>query len=184
MAGSTHVRSFLLASIERAWQPARVFTSPAEEADAVEHSHWNWRDKELSTALGKHRLIAIECSGDVQGLMATLAEPRLSVREPTSNPLLYVDYVETAPWNLEGRQTRPRFLGIGTTLIAEAIRLSVEAGWSGRIGLHSLPQAERFYAGHCQMSLIGPDPNYYGLSYFEYTQEQAIQWLNSVGLSA
>jgi len=36
-------------------------------------------------------------------------------------------------------------MGVGTILIAEAVRPSLEIGLTGRVGLHSLPQAEAFY---------------------------------------
>jgi hypothetical protein len=94
--------------------------------------------------------------------------------------VVYVDYVESAPWNLKGYADVPRFLGVGTILIAEAIRLSLEMGLEGRVGLHSLPQAEAFYA-KCQMTRVGPDPAYYELTYFEYASQQATAWLTATG---
>ena len=44
----------------------------------------------------------------------------------------------------------------------------------GRIGLHSLPQANDFYANTCGMTDLGADRDYNGgLRYFEMTPEQA-----------
>ncbi len=40
-------------------------------------------------------------------------------------------------------------------------------------GLHSLPQANGFYANTCGMTDLGPDPGYDNLRYFEMTPEQA-----------
>ncbi|GAB1544642.1 hypothetical protein NUACC21_73180 [Scytonema sp. NUACC21] len=37
------------------------------------------------------------------------------------------------------------FKGVGTALLRFARLLSVELGYEGRVGLHSLPGAERFY---------------------------------------
>jgi hypothetical protein len=93
-----------------------------------------------------------------------------------------VDYLESAPWNLQGSVVLPRFLGVGTVLLAEAVRLSVEDGFGGRVGLHSLPQAEAFYA-RCRMTNSGADPDYYDLTYFEYTGHQAAEWLATIGES-
>ena len=76
----------------------------------------------------------------------------------------------------------PRLIGVGTVLIAEAIRLSLEAGHGGRVGLHPLPQAEPFYTRY-QMTSIGLDPLYFDLTYFEFTGQQASDWLASIGES-
>ena len=51
--------------------------------------------------------------------------------------------------------------------------LSENMEFSGRIGLHSLPQANSFYANTCGMTDLGADPAYEGLCYFEMTSEQA-----------
>jgi len=74
----------------------------------------------------------------------------------------------------------PRYVGVGTLLIAEAVRLSVETGLDG-VGLHSLPQAETFYQDRCRMTRLGPDPDYYELTYFEFTGRQAVDWLTANG---
>src|SRR4029079_12680175 len=76
----------------------------------------------------------------------------------------------------------PRFLGVGTALLSEAIHLSREDGHEGRIGLHSLPQAEGFYA-QCGMTRVGFDPDYYDLPYYEFTSQQATDWLAAIGES-
>jgi len=96
-------------------------------------------------------------------------------------PVLYIDYLETAPWNLRTPTNNPHFFGVGTVLIAEAVRISKRRKSAGAIGLHSLPQAEVFYAGKLGMTRIGPDPEYYDLSYFEFDRESAVTWLKSIG---
>lgn len=85
-------------------------------------------------------------------------------------PLVYVDYLESAPWNLRA-ETR-RYLGVGQALLKEAARRSIELGYRGRLGLHSLPQVESFYEHKCGLIGCGPDPGYYRLVYFEFTAEQ------------
>jgi len=125
-------------------------------------------------------LVAVECAGETQGIMALLRTPRPA--QLGNGQVVYVDYVESAPWNLKGSAVTPRFLGVGTILIAEAVRLSLEMGLGGRVGLHSLPQAEAFYT-RCQMIKVGPDHSYYDLIYFEYTGQQAIAWVTSIGES-
>jgi hypothetical protein len=127
--------------LEIQWQQAReqaATTGGPEDAFVMEHAHWDWRNKSDSVAAGRRRLIAIECDGAQQGIMAVLTAPRPA--RLADAHLLYVDYLESAPWNLKSLCSTPRFLGVGTVLMAEAIRLSLEWGLKGRVGLHSLPR--------------------------------------------
>ena len=173
-----------LDTIEMRWAEAREQAAVqgfAMGLAPLEHSHWDWRNKADSVEAGLHMLVAVECEGEPQGLMAVLRSPR---RSPHSGEaVVYVDYLESAPWNLKGASAPPRFLGVGTVLIAEAIRLSLEIGLGGRVGLHSLPQAESFYRDRCGMTEFGADPGYYDLTYFEYAGQQATDWLAAIGES-
>ena len=98
--------------------------------------------------------------------MAILNFPRTSRFDP-AHQLVYVDYIENAPWNLLRIGKRRRFADIGRVLMTEAIRLSFELGHEGRIGLHSLPSAAAFYRDKIGMMDFGPDSNYGNLRYFE-----------------
>jgi hypothetical protein len=146
---------------------------------SLDHSHWDWRNKVHSVEAGLHMLVTVECHGEAQGIMAVLRAPRRSWLSGT--PVAYVDYVETAPWNLKIPSLPPRFIGVGTVLIAEAIRLSLELGLEGRLGLHSLPQAEGFYRSRCRMTDLGSDSQYFDMTYFEFSGQQAIEWLVEIG---
>ena len=59
--------------------------------------------------------------------------------------LLYVEYLSTAPWNRYAIKNKPKFRGIGTILLMQAVFESYNEGFHGRIGLHSLSRAEKFY---------------------------------------
>jgi hypothetical protein len=173
-----------LDEIESSWSIARERAEAERRAAGltpVEHAHWDWRNKVDSVEAGHHMLVAVERHGEVQEIIAVLREPRHS--QHTNEPIVYVDYLESAPWNLKGFSAQPRFLGIGTVLIAEAVRLSLEAGFGGRVGLHSLPQAEEFYRTRCRMTEFGADPYYFDLVYFEYIGQQATEWLAAIGES-
>jgi len=61
-------------------------------------------------------------------------------------------------------------------MLAAAIQLSLDEGFRGRIGLHSLPQAEAYYA-HIGMASLGPDRNKQDLVYFEMTPQLAAAFL-------
>jgi hypothetical protein len=171
-----------LDTIELRWAEARdqaAAEGVAMGLTPLEHSHWDWRNKADSVEAGLHVLVAVECEGEPQGIMAVLRTPRRS--RHTGEVVVYVDYLESAPWNLKGASAPPRFMGIGTVLIAEAVRLSLEMGLEGQVGLHSLPQAESFYKNRCRMTEFGADPGYYDLTYFEYTGQQAKDWLVAIG---
>jgi hypothetical protein len=167
------------------WAPARaqLVQAMASAGLDLESGHWDWRNKVGSVGSNRLRLFAVEYEGEVQGLMALATQPRPSILPPEGS-VVYVDYLESAPWNLRQPIQSPRFLGVGTILIGEAVRLSVEQGFGGRVGLHALPQAERFYSERCRMIRHGPDRTYYDLVYFEYPEGVAPQWLIDIGMGS
>jgi GNAT superfamily N-acetyltransferase len=143
-----------------------------------EHAHWRWETK---VAIIQHLLsyptLAIEFEGDAQGLMMLKTDgefARLPVQ--SGKPLVYVVFLATAPWNLPMVVRRPRFRGVGTVLMRAAVEMSVDLGFKGRIGLHSLPQAEPFYE-NLGMTAGGCDPDKENLNYCEMTPEQAAAFL-------
>jgi hypothetical protein len=169
-----------LPEVEAAWSPVRQQLDAAQQkiGSNLESSHWNWTAKEQRVEHGELSLIAVECEGEVQGLMAIPIQPRPTLLYP-GKKLIYIDYLETAPWNQRSPSWPLRFLGAGAAMIAEAIIISIELGFEGRIGLHSLPQAESFYSKKCLMNRIGPDPSYYNLVYFEYDEQTGQSWLTA-----
>jgi hypothetical protein len=114
----------------------------------------------------------VVAQGETQGL-AQLDLTR-ACREPSQRgkPLVYVDYLEVAPWNRPDLGAPQRLRGVGSALITAAIALSHDEGFKGRLGLHSLPQADSFYR-RIGMIDLGPDSAYQNLRYFEMTVEQA-----------
>src|SRR5271156_3290416 len=104
--------------------------------------------------------------------------PPISGQSPSQagKPLVYLDYLEVAPWNRPDFGPVPRLRGVGSALITAAVALSDEEGFKGRLGLHSLPQADAFYR-KIGMTDLGPDPAYQNLRYFEMTVEQARTFL-------
>jgi hypothetical protein len=170
--------------IESQWAEPRAWLDRIIEAEGgtLESAHWDWNAKHDENPLRPRRFVAITYDGLVQGAMAVLVEPRPSRLEPVGSKMLYVDYIETAPWNIRPMTGRQRLGSVGTVLLAEAIRLSTESGYEGRIDLHALPQAERFYKEVLEMSDLGKDPDYDGLRYFEYNSSAANEWLKRKGL--
>jgi predicted GNAT family N-acyltransferase len=145
-----------------------------------EHDHWNWRNKADSVEDGRHLLVGVEYEDEWQGIMAVARLPRSG--RLGGGWVIYVDFLEVAPWNLKLLANAFRFKGVGTALLVDAVMLSIEEGFEGAIGLHSLPQAEPFY-NRCGMTRVGEDPDYHGLPYYEFTATRAAAWLASIGES-
>lgn len=140
--------------------------------DLPEHAHWIWERKWRAASSQSH-FLGIECAGEMQALMVVRTDNICRLPVQRGLPLIYVDYLAAAPWNLTEVISPPRFRRCGLVLIAAAIRLSIRRGYNGRIGLHSLPQAEDFYRNRCAMIDLGEDLNYEGLRYLEMTNGQA-----------
>jgi hypothetical protein len=66
-----------------------------------EHDRWDWDEKSHGLRFTAYRCLGVRHEGEVQGLMmiSTLAvEGRLPIHR--GKPVLYVKYIESAPWNL------------------------------------------------------------------------------------
>lgn len=137
--------------------------------------HWNWRQKtEALQGFVAHPGFSIVCNGMTQGMMivdTTLHRCRVATQK--NKNLVYVEFVENAPWNRPELFDPPVYRGVGSILIRAAIALSQAEEFKGRIGLHSLPQANGFYANTCGMTDLGVDADHHELRYFEMTPEQA-----------
>ncbi len=75
-----------------------------------------------------------------------------------------------------------RYAAVGTRLVEAAVRLSLDEGFKGRIGLHSLPRSEGFYLRTCRMSAVERDLRKGNLLWCEFTPEQAKQFLTGDNL--
>jgi hypothetical protein len=160
--------------VESSWRPI------VEKSQApVEHSHWDWRKKHEAVAgLIAYRMFGVECDDEMQGLMlVSTAGHACRIPSQRGKELVYVNFVATAPWNSAAVVQTPRYSLVGRVFVATAIQLSREEGFRGRIGLHSLPQAESFYAESCGMTDLGIDRKKENLRYFEMTPEQTEAYL-------
>ena len=166
---------------ENGWMPElhsamnRLRHTGVEDSQWPESSHWDWRTKvEAIRGMLASSSFSIVCNGLTQGMMIVdTVSKRSRIDNQRNQHLVYVEYVENAPWNRGELFDQPRYRGVGSILIRAAISLSKELEFHGRIGLHSLPQANEFYANSCGMSNLGADPDYEGLCYFEMTTEHA-----------
>lgn len=178
-----------LADWEGKWMPALSDAIQRLEREGVERrqwpqsSHWNWRQKvEALQGMLANQGFTIVCDGLTQGMMIVdTAKHRCRIDSQRGQHLVYVEFLENAPWNRPELFAVPRYRGVGSILIRAAVSLSEESEFHGRIGLHSLPQADGFYANTCDMTDLGTDPDREGLRYFEMTPEQARAFVTKGG---
>lgn len=153
------------------------------QANWPQNRHWNWRNKaEHFRGFLDRQGFAIMCEGLTQGMMFVDLNRRAQLPNQAGQHLVYIDYLEAAPWNRPGLiAENARYRGVGSLLILAAVTLSQNEEFHGRIGLHSLPQANDFYANRCGMQDLGPDKNYQNLRYFEMTPADAATFIEKGG---
>ena len=157
-----------------------TYTLDALKQANILDAHWDWPTKFGARAGAlEWNSFALRAAGRTQALMFVNLVHRGRLPSQINQHLVYVDLLATAPWNRKGFSTTPLYRGAGEILMTEAILLSRDEGFEGRIGLHSLPGAEDFYADTWLMESLGLDPAYQNLEYFELTQQKASNLLDS-----
>lgn len=170
---------------ESVWSPEAeklldaLIKQGVDQSELPEHSHWDWKAKSqrvrTQLAFDSYALVA---EGQLQGLMQILLTRQCREVSQAGKPQVYVTFVEAAPWNqpllMRGAM---RYRGIGRVLIATAVNRSIDEGFKGRIGLHSLHHAHGFYRDACGMTDMGVDAKYEDLPYLEMTEQQAQDFL-------
>ena len=137
--------------------------------------HWNWRDK-LRKIERRLANLSFATVADVitQAMMTIDLTKRARMSEQEGQHLVYIDLLEAAPWNRNDIAEEPaKFGGCDSILINAAIHQSISEGFKGRVGLHSLPQSNNFYANACGMTDLGRDTSYENLRYFELHPDSA-----------
>jgi len=131
-----------------------------------EDRFWDW-EQFLRRHLAKPGAegYALECCDRTQGMILLATRGYRSWVEPQRR-VVYVEALATAPWNRSQLQA-PQYRLVGGTLMEFARYRSASLGYGGLVGLHSFPNAERFYT---QLGLLncGADPDYDNLIYFEW----------------
>lgn len=170
------------------WRPivldaARALSKDPNRATLIpRHFNWDWTRKEAELKMLALKFFGISCLGHLQGIMKVDTVARsCRLPEQQGKPLVYIDYIETAPWNIkllmEPLGKRQQYRGVGSRLFEAAVLQSEEEDFKGRLGLHSLPGSEGFYIKECGMTPIGRDPHKQNLLWCEFTPEQARRYL-------
>jgi GNAT superfamily N-acetyltransferase len=176
-----------LAQAESQWRPfreaaiARLFSHEQAKRDAaimIQHGHWDWLKKAQTIRKGMLgiRCFGVTSGGQWQGLaMLNLAAHTADLGDDKGKPLVYVEFLESAPWNLNAMCDEPRYGLIGVRLMEAAVRLSIEEGFYGRVSLLALPQAEPFYE-RCLMTHVDGRIRF-GMKLYEMTRNNAVTFL-------
>jgi len=170
-----HVSKEQIAETECEWTGYRS-SVPVETLSAIPESNdWNWLAKYEASLQGLTQFLGIRLEGKLQGMLQLDLVPRASRTNRYSvDHVLYVEYLETAPWNQKAYMDRhARFGGVGLELILGAIEMSVAHGCHGSLGLHSLPGALGFYLS-LRFKDYGPDSSEEGLHYLELSPSDAV----------
>ncbi len=172
--------------VERAWSSTRAdlmmnLTLGNVASERWPQSlHWDWSRKAPALKLLEVSGVGITCKSEWQGIMLThTAQEVARLGVDRGKPIVYVEFLETAPWNwrIDDVGQRPRFRGVGSLLLREAVRQSIREGFRGRVGLHALPQSESFYERICGMTRLDADAKKLNLVYFELSQADAPKFL-------
>ena len=178
-----------LVEAERQWKPfrtavkKRLLDAGIAESEIgrrlPQHAHWDWA---LKSKCLEGDPLALQCYGiklnrEWQGLaIVELFSTHVTQLEPdTGKPLVYVEFLESAPWNLKDMVDEPRYGLIGVRLVEAAIRLRMSEGFKGRLGLYALPQAEGFYRKCGMVCVEGMALR--GMNLFALTREAASAFL-------
>lgn len=177
------LRAIDLTLVERAWTPWRqklirqLIEAGIRKADWPQSLHWDWSAKLPELKLLAVEMFAIDFEDEWQAVVMIETSSHFGqLPNQFGKPLVYVEYIETAPWNWSIPQVglAKKFRGLGTILLRRVIKRSFELGFKGRIGLSSLPQAEGFYSTELGMTRI-PASRSSGLDYFELSEAVALE---------
>lgn len=180
-----------LAHIEARWRPMfaqRLLDAQkaGENLSAInaEDALWEWGKKAMAAVVDPlvFEIFVLECAGNTQAMMMVRKGGTKCFsrhQEHPRVPIIYVDFLSTAPWNRPRLVTEPVYKGCGRALLSVAISLSLEEEYQGRVGLHALPGAEVFYRDQVGMDDLGKDEEYGGLRYFELPSSKVAQMFTS-----
>lgn len=149
-----------LQDIQDIWQGILAAVGEPDEG-------WAWEYKlRQAQQSNHHEAYALEEGGLTQGLLYIETHWHRS-QLARRKRLVYVESIESAPWNRTRIEDPPYLRGVGKALLLFARDRSRVLGYEGRVGLHAISEAESFYR-HIKMPEYGADFDKGGLIYFEY----------------
>jgi hypothetical protein len=133
----------------------------------------------VNSRLNATGFLALSISCHMSALLFGLCEGHGTRLGARNRPLVYVDIIESAPWNWDIVPVIKvgRYRGVGMQLMGwpcdGASRLDTTDGSD----FTPLSQAKEFYKQNCGMQNLGPDVAYHNLCHFELTASAARKYL-------
>lgn len=145
----------------------------------LEDYHWNWLSKAAHCNTDEYHWFFIKAEGAVQAI-CIIYHPKQS-RIDAQN-IFYVDYLATAYWNRSRPGHSKKFSGLGKILLAHSIRFAINTiGYRPGFCLHSLPNAESFYA-RLGLRDFGYDEEKENLKFFEAEEAAALSIMEEINV--
>jgi hypothetical protein len=139
-------------------------------------NHWDWSAKSLHSKSDGYEWFYLYANQEPQGA-CLIFQPRDSALE--SSKIFYVKFVAVAPWNRDCSIREKLYKGVGTTLLLSALKVAVDTlGLTPGFSLHSLPQAEGYYAKLKMIRVATEDEG--SLAYFELPSVEAIEMVGKI----
>lgn len=169
----TQANANILGEILKLVEAGGDIESLLSEVD-IEDKHWEWVRKGLALNTGEYEWFYAKVHDSVEGI-CVIFHPQPSQFD--QKDIFYVDYIAIAPWNRKNPIYTQKFRGIGSILIKESLRYSVEKlQYRPGFSLHSLPQAVGYYE-KIGMKNFGEDEQKQGLVYFEMSEANSETFL-------
>jgi hypothetical protein len=140
------------------WFPAFVrLPKPVHDITWNYTFHWNERvliaekrAEQKGVEPEPIELVVLTALHRLQGIMIAGPSEEVNLPPSSTDRLLYIAYMATAPWNREPflapEGLVPSSLkGVGKALVRQAICLSRQLGYGGRIGLRAMGGSAAFY---------------------------------------
>ena len=102
----TDLSPSILIETEKEWGPIRRAAGhrlhrAGRFQELPEHFGWDWGKKSQNLQLLAYRCFGIECAQKMQGLLMVKVAGKYAQLDPDKGKeLVYVDYLEAAPWNV------------------------------------------------------------------------------------
>ena len=133
---------------------------------------WNWMNKAMLCRGPEYHWFFLLANELVQAA-CIIYHPKES--RIGSDKIFYVDYLAAAFWNRRRPDYVRQFDGLGTILLAHSIKYATDVlQYRPGFSLHSLPQAESYYA-RLGMNDLGVDTAKENLKFFEASADVSIK---------
>lgn len=140
----------------------------------VEDHHWEWVAKSLMLKGSEYEWFYLKTNNRIEAA-CLMYHPKASAVDNAN--IFYIDFIAVAPWNRKDPMRGKELYNVGSTLLKEVIRYSVNTlGLTYRFSLHSLPQAKKYYNKIGMQHFPCGDKD--ALEYFEMNENDSISFIS------